>query len=146
MNKKILSGIGILILTIVIILSGVIKMDIGVSTASAEVGSRSCQIVYSGVMNIGHQLSTTLFSTTSNRAYVKIAAPDNATNTIKLSFGATGAANIGTTLNVPNLNGASSTPSTIFGLNTEFPFTGPVYALTDNGSSTIDVISCVYNQ
>lgn len=95
---------------------------------------------------IGHQQSTRILATSTKRAWAMIQSPDNATNTAALGFRQDIAATfaLGYLINVPNLNGATSTPRAEFGVNTEFPYTGSVTGLTDNGSTTVAVLECVY--
>lgn len=138
-------SVGIVAMFLVIFGVGIIKTNFGSSTVNAEVYSRACSIQSISPVNIGHQLSTQILATTSNRAYARIQIPDNATNTVRLAFGGSSAtASNGIIIGGAITNGATSTPFIEFGLNTDFPFVGAVQGLTDNGSTTVDVTTCIY--
>lgn len=104
----------------------------------------ACTSVSSAKVAIGHQQSTNVVATTSNRAYVMIEQPTNATNTVSIVMNNGVAA---TTINGIQLTPATtSSPvsSITLGLNTDNPYTGTVTAITDVGSTTVNVYTCRY--
>lgn len=116
--------------------------ETGLLGGAGGVGARACTVTES-VAAVGDDISSTVLSAYSNRAWASIQLPllasaAVATNTASLSFGGTAALNTGYTL-------ATSTLGTpLFGLNTDFPFVGAVTAITSTGSTTLHVIECRY--
>ena len=91
---------------------------------------------------VGNQSSTIVVPAYAQNAFARIQQPLNATNTVRLGFGVAAVPGVGTKL---GLMSSSSIPDSItFGLNTDLPFTGSVSAITDLGSTTVDVIICRY--
>lgn len=102
----------------------------------------SCTLTQTRV-GVGHQLSTTILSANSARAWAMVMQPLNATNTVAIGLGSTAVFGDGVSLqNASTTNGFTSFK---FGLNTELPYVGAVTALTSTGSTTLQVIQCVYN-
>lgn len=96
-------------------------------------------------VTIGHQLSTQVLATSSRRAWARVQVDQNATNTVALALNdVTATLNNGILINQALTNGASTTPVLDFGLNTEFPYTGAVKALTNLGSTTLLITQCTY--
>jgi len=95
---------------------------------------------------VGSEVANILLAAHSRRAYAEIHIGDNATNTVALSFGGTATLAGGYPINAANNGGASSTPSVVFGLNTDFPFTGDVTGIADTSSTTVQVVQCLYNR
>lgn len=82
--------------------------------------------------------------TTTNRAYTRISQLDNATNTVSVSFSQGAAATL-TTGQVLSIGAATGTQYTLeAGLNTDFPYTDAITAITDKGSTTVIVTNCTY--
>jgi len=107
----------------------------------------TCRVVRQAVVVVGHQEPLALNSaTTSNRAIVTVQQPPNATNTLSISFIGNAVSGQGLTLNrdVTVPDNASTTDTLQFGRNTKFPYNGTVSAITDVGSSTVNVVECVY--
>lgn len=101
--------------------------------------------VTASTTQIGNQQSLRIMASTTRRAWAVLQAGDNATNTVAFGLNDVNATlATGYLINVPNTLGASSTPNFSFGLKTDFPYTGAITAITDNGSTTIRVIECTY--
>lgn len=110
--------------------------------------SISCNNLTQSIVQVGKDVSVSVLATSSRRSWARIGIPTNASTTFLLSVanGATTTAGNGTILlNNPNVTGASSSPTIDFGLNTAFPYTGTVQALSLYGSSTLVVTQCSYN-
>ena len=102
--------------------------------------SYPCTSYTVGSATVGHQLSTQVLSANSRRAYAKIQAP-SANNAIYVSFATGTAAVVGKGLAI---NGASTTPDIVFGLNTDDPYTGAVTVITDTASTSVLITECKY--
>ena len=131
-----------------IIATVVIFVGLSYTPVSVPVGglaSRDCDVTETTI-SVGHQLSTTVLSAKGRRAWAVIQQPINATNTVTVSFdGGTAAVDTqGYSLSINDGNSASTTDQVIFGLNTLFPYTGAVTAITASASSTLSIISCAY--
>jgi hypothetical protein len=100
----------------------------------------------SSTIIIGDDIATTVLSAHSRRAWATLQVNNNATNTVATSFGGTASMNNGYLLNQAITNGASTTPSINFGLNTDFPYTGAISAITNFSTTTILVTQCIYNR
>ena len=105
-------------------------------------GASSCTMSATTSVIVGNQSSTIVVPAYAQNAFARIQQPLNATNTVRLGFGVAAVPGVGTKL---GLMSSSSIPDSItFGLNTDLPFTGSVSAITDLGSTTVDVIICRY--
>lgn len=98
---------------------------------------RECTITQSKV-SIGHQ-SSTLVLTKGTRQWVVVQQPAHATNTVSISLNASSTAGSGYQL----LGNASTSPDKlVFGHATDLPSSASVNAITNFGSTTVNVISC----
>lgn len=102
-------------------------------------GYRVCTMTQT-VVAIGNQAPTTILAA-ANRQWAMIQQPENATNTVAVSFG--GTPTVGSGLSLTRATSTSPVPSFTFGNLTDFPYTGAVSVRTDNGSTTIKVIQCL---
>ena len=99
--------------------------------------TRVCTETHTSVA-IGDDIATQILAKGS-RQWVIIQQPANATNTVALKLNGTAVMGQGYTLN----GGISSTTESIkFGYATEFPSSALIQAITNFGSSTINVIEC----
>ena len=101
-----------------------------------------CNVTQS-VATIGDDISSEILAASGVRAWAVIQQPISATNTPSLSFdeGAAAVAGQGYTLD----DVSSSTDETPrFGRNAFFAYTGAVTGITNNGSTTVNVIECNY--
>lgn len=112
-------------------------------SGQSSVNSASCTVVSSTTVGIGHQKSVEIVASASNNAYVIISQPIFATNTVAIGIGGTASL---TTSGIKLAPGTASTSPERFvlGLNSDFPFTGSVEAITNAGSTTIGVTVCRY--
>ena len=112
-----------------------------------SVWGADCNISTVSKVQIGNQLSTQVFASTTKRAWARIQIDNNATNTVYVAFGATATVNNGIGLGVGNgtTGVGTSTPYIDFGLKTVFPYSGIVNAITNNGTTTVLVTECVFN-
>ncbi len=101
-------------------------------------------IASSSIIAIGHQQSRGLLATSSRRAWAAIGQPVNASNTVALSLNDVTASLTGATFKLTPATSTSARPDMVFGLNTDFPYTGAIKALSDTASSTVLVTECVY--
>lgn len=110
----------------------------------AKLGA-SCTTSTTRSVPVGNQNALTVLSASSTRAWASIQVPSSATNTVAIAFGGTAAIDQGYQL-VPIRSTTSTTtvPSVQFGLNTDFPYTGAVTALTSTGSTTLLVTECSF--
>lgn len=103
----------------------------------------SCDTATASTVAIGNQASTEIQGTTTDRAYLRIEQPLNATNTVSISINDV-AAVIGRGLQLSNATTSNETNFHEFGLTTVFPYTGAVKAITSTGSTTVVVTTCTY--
>jgi hypothetical protein len=108
-----------------------------------QINSRGCSVSSTLVAGVGNQVSSTVLSAKGNRAWARIQQPNNATNTVALSFDEGAAAVLGRGVSLNN-NATSTIPDISFGLATAFPYTGAVTGITDIGSTTVLVTECSY--
>lgn len=122
----------------------------------STVASRGCSVSTSTLKYVGNSTSNgsaIVLEANSLRAYARISLPDNATNTVFLSFdeGAGAVSGKGILLNGFSgiTNGGTTTQQFIeFGRNTDFPYVGAVTGVTLNtvagSTTTLAVTECVY--
>lgn len=110
----------------------------------SESTSSACRVASTTRVKVGNQSSVMVVGTTTNRAYTRISQLDNATNTVSVSFSQGAAATL-TTGQVLSIGAATGTQYTLeAGLNTDFPYTDAITAITDKGSTTVIVTNCTY--
>lgn len=107
-------------------------------------GARSCTVASSTVATVGHQFSTVILATTTNRAWARIAQPINATNTVSIAFSNDARATLTSGFSLTTATSTSPIVDREFGLNTDFAYTGAVTGLSSTGSTTIHVVECRY--
>lgn len=112
------------------------------NNSQAEVFSNSCTVSTSTARSVGHQESSQILATSSNRAWAIIQVKTNETNIVSLSFGngASAVVNQGMTLGTST----EDTNEITFGRNTELPYTGAVAGITNTSSTTVLVTECNY--
>ena len=101
---------------------------------------RGCSFTEVASSTVGSTTPTQLLATSSRRAWAEVQRDlaDISTSTVYLSFdGALGGNRRNHSLN-------SSSTELAFGLNTELPYTGSVYAVTSVGSTSVLVTESVY--
>jgi hypothetical protein len=110
---------------------------------NAEVDSLKCDTSTITAATVGHQLTSRIFATSSNRAFaivqLETTAGGMATSSVFLAFNEDVAATATSGIKL-----STSTPTFTFGLNTDFPYIGAVQAITDSGSTTVRVTECTY--
>ncbi len=104
------------------------------------ISSRDCTTNTVASVAVGDDLTTTILSAYSNRAWARIQVADGEVEPVFLSFdeGAAATADNGLALT------ATSTTAIDFGLNTDFPYTGAVTGITGTASTTVLVTECRY--
>lgn len=127
-----------------------IATTFGVFNKSESLGGQgglsanSCAVSTVTMAGVGHQVSSTILSSSAARAWAQIELVTTtvgvATNTPSISFDEGAAATLASGVKL-----STTTPIINFGLNTDFPYTGAVTAITDVGSTTIRVTDCIYN-
>ena len=110
------------------------------------VGANSCTASTS-IVAIGAGEGRLVVGSHARRAWLHIQraaveSTDLATNTPALFFGSW--THNTDTLATSGYRISTTTNPAILGLNTDLPYTGSLYALTDNGSTTIRVTECRY--
>lgn len=100
----------------------------------------ACAVSSVASVAVGDDISSTVVSATSNRAYARIGVADAETEPIFLSFDEGAAATVGNGLIIS----ATSSPYIEFGRGTLFPYTGAVTAITGSASTTLSVTVCNY--
>lgn len=99
------------------------------------------------IATIGPGLSTRILATSTNRAWASIRQPLNATNTPSVAFNqdikATLAGGI-SLMSTSGMNTASTTDHIEFGLQTAFPYTGSVTAISNLATTSLQVTECQY--
>lgn len=139
-----IKGTALIALGAILILLGLFNFNQDEAlSGQSSVNSTACTVVSSTTVGIGHQKSVEIVASASNNAYVIISQPIFATNTVAIGIG--GTANL-TTSGIKLAPGTASTSPERFvlGLNSDFPFTGSVEAITNAGSTTIGVTVCRY--
>lgn len=107
--------------------------------------ARTCSVTTATSTLVGDDLSQTILSAYGLRAWAVIQQPINATNTVSLSFDEGSAAVVGESYELTQSTTTALTKSQIvFGLNTDFPYTGAVTGITNLGTSTLLVTECRY--
>ena len=110
--------------------------------ANATKGTPTC-FASSSAISVGNQFAKVVAATNTIRAFMRIAQPLNATNTVFLHFCDVPA----TSANGYILSPAKTTNADYefdMGLNTDFADTSAVRVITSTGSSTVLVTTCVY--
>lgn len=103
----------------------------------------SCDTATAAKVDIGHQVATTIQATTSDRAFLSIEQPQNATNTVSVVLnGAVATAGAGIPLAPASTSNIRN--SIEMGITTLFPYTGGVSVISSTGSTTVNVITCSY--
>lgn len=142
MKKILFAGIAILI-TIVIALT-VGKGEELKAAGPVQPGVSACTTSTVARSSIGHQESSLILATSSQRAFARIQAVTTAagvaTSTPYISFNSGVAATVTSGLAL-----ATSTPFIDFGLATDFPYTGSVTGIVlGSGTTTVEVTECRY--
>lgn len=105
---------------------------------------RDCTVSTVTAVAVGDDISTTVLSASSRRAYAKISAAPNAVDTVYLSFDEGSAATVANGLPLTSATTTSPVSGIEFGLNTSFPYTGAVTAITSTASTTVLLTQCNY--
>lgn len=126
---------------------GIMFRDAKSTYAGGDGFTASSCTASSSSITIGDDISTQVLASSSRRAWATISLGNNATNTVSVAWNdVTAVHNTGTLLNGAVTNGASTTPSISFGLNTDFPYTGAVKVITNFSTTTLLVTQCNYNR
>lgn len=143
--KKILYAVGIIlgIVAMTVVVGNLLSLDNNVPQAS--LATNSCAVSTVTPATVGNQVSTTLLSSASNRAWAIIQQPLNATNTTSISFDEGAAAVLGEGISLQTASTTDGISYMKFGLSTELPYTGAVTGITNTGSTTVQIIQCLYN-
>lgn len=139
--KDILKVAGGAIVGIAIFLMGV-GTSLQDEPALGSITERDCTVTHS-VAAVGNDISSTLLSASSRRAWAVIQQPVNATNTVSISFGGTAVDQQGYILaDIASTTGHAD--EIFFGLNADLPSTVAIAGITNVGSSTVNVTECNY--
>ena len=127
-----------LLISIAISLNTILKNTIGRAPLDAnsrvQTDGELCYTSSVDSISVG-TTNVVVLAASSTRAYARIQL--NGLKVVNLSFqpGVDAVSGEGFEL-------SSSTPDIVFGLNTDFPYTGEVRALSETASSTVNVIEC----
>jgi len=98
-----------------------------------------CDTLTETLLTIGDEESTQILTATSGRSYAMLqltmTSGGVATNTASIAFGSTATLANGIQL-------STTTPTLVFGMDTNHAYSGIVSAITDNGSTTLRVTEC----
>lgn len=133
---------GVLIAGAILLTGSQFFEDNGTTLSGA--GSGNCRVGTDAIKQIGDDNSSTVLTAKSNRAWAKIQMPSNATNTAAVSFDEGAAATLVSGTLLGEVNATTTTESITFGLNTDFPYTGAVTAITNNSTTSVHVVECLY--
>lgn len=123
---------------LILLLAGFYISPIGQGVVAT--GARRCTTSTVASVTVGNDLTTTVLSAYSNRAWARIQVADGEVEPIFLSFDDGAAATVDNGLAIT----ATSTTGMEFGLNTWFPYVGAVTAITGTASTTVLVTECRY--
>ena len=115
--------------------------------SAATRGTPACATASSTTFAVGKDLSSVIIGTTSARAFGKLMLFPNATNTVYVAFdGKTATVANGFPIFTTGSPTASSSEVAFleFGLDTDFPYTGAISVISNNGSTTLNAINCAY--
>lgn len=101
-----------------------------------------CSVQNSSSVAIGDDISSTLFSGHSRTAYAEISVVGSAGQDFYLSFDEGASAVVGEGVHLS----ATTTPKVVFGLNTDFPYTGAVTGISSSATTTLSLTVCRYNR
>lgn len=113
--------------------------DVALQGGAGGKYASSCSVATSTSKAIGDDISLTILDSAANRAWAQIEIPANATDEFYLSFDEGTAAVVDEGILI-----ASSTPSIVFGLNTDLPYTGAVTGITANATTTVLLTQCLF--
>ena len=102
------------------------------------VSATECDIFTQTAVSIGDDVSTEVVASHARNAYVLLELNVDETNGVYLGFGSAGVEDQGISLDASNITKLES------GLNSNFPFTGAINAITDTSSTTLLVTVCRY--
>lgn len=144
MSNKYITANSLLLLGVVLVIVGIYNLTTGnLFGGEGGQGAASCDIISNANVAIGDDSSVEIVAGHAQNAYVVVTQPINATNTVSLAFGEDAVA--GATGYKLGSSTAEYHPNTlVFGLNSDFPYTGSIEAITNIGSSTIGVTICRY--
>lgn len=142
MKKYLISFlVTIILITLVIFGAVFLSQKMGYGSAST-LATPSCTISTVTAATVGHQVSSTILASNGRRAWAIIEQPLNATNTLSINFGAAATVNSG--IQLPPATTTNESDKITLGLDTDFPYTGDVMGITNNGSTTVRITQCVY--
>jgi len=114
------------------------------NTSLGGIADSGCTVSSVAMKTVGHQLSSTILSAAGNRAWAIIQQPINATNTVNVVLDEGNAATITSGIQLSSATTSNSMSSFVFGRNTDMPYIGAVTGITNIGSTTVNVIECLY--
>lgn len=110
--------------------------------SEAQIYASSCTVSTSTARSVGHQASSLILATSSNRAWAMIQVKSTENNAVYLSFnsGASAVVDQGMALgtSTEDMNEIE------FGRNTDLPYVGSVTGITNVSSTTVLVTECNY--
>lgn len=137
-----LAIIGVVVFTLGILLTASMHTFAG----DGGVNALDCDAVATTTLTIGDDKETLIVAENARNAYVIVQQPLFATNTVALGFGATSSVTASGFIlaSAPSASATATPDQIVFGLNTDFPFVGNVYARTNAASTTLGVTVCRY--
>jgi len=145
MITKIEIAIAGILLAIASYLVGGVNIPQKLAGGNSGITAAQCTLGTATRVTVGNQASSVILAAAGNRAWAMIQSPSSATNTVAISLGGTPTIGSGIEIN------STSTDTTVvpmtyftFGRNTDLPYTGAINGLTNLGSTTIQVVECLY--
>jgi hypothetical protein len=133
------------IITVILIAIGAMgfsSFNKSIEPSLKGINDSACSVTSTYKAVVGNQLTSTVLSAASNRAYARISLVTNdsgvATSSVYLNF------DEGTAATSNNMRLSTTTPYYEFGRNTDMPYTGAITGLTTTGSTTVNIIECLY--
>lgn len=110
----------------------------------ASINQLKCDVTVVASSSVNANVSSTVLSANSRRAYARVEQLPNSVNKAFLSFDEGAAATVTSGLVLTVGTSSSPVPYIDFGLNTAFPYTGAVTGITDTSTTSLLVTECTY--
>lgn len=133
-QKELAIGAGV----IALLFGFVFILDEDEFAGQGGIGASACTISSQSAVSIGDDVSTEIIASGARNAYAIIELDNGEQDGIHLAFGTAATVGNGTELS------STSLQSFEVGLNTDFPFTGSVNAITQQSSTSVLVTVCKY--
>lgn len=137
MNKKVKVILGIVAVVALVWGTSAVQDNLGGGDGYV---AQKCDVTTNTEVEVNPGNSQTVLSAYSRRAWASVGSNGTTTQNIWLSFDEGASAVVGQGFRI----NSTSSPDMMFGLNTDFPYTGEVTALAASATTTLNVIECRY--